>query len=170
MEENFNNQGGKGSRLQNPRLIVVRSNGNSGKTTTIWMVFYELLHRGAIVRNFLMYNPQSTAYPPTMPGLIVSDFEAELEWNGKQIIIFSEGDIKDDVDALMTTALAKHPDYIICASRSQYRTNSTWELFETTYTNLRFERVCFWSEHSTNIADAICVKQPIVEAILKYIA
>lgn len=153
-----------------PKLIVVRSNGDRGKTTTIWMVLYALKSSGAAINNFKDYSGSITL-PASMPPVgSLPDFEADVTWNGKHIIIFSFGDEPTFVDSLMKAALAKHPDYIICASRSQYRTNSTWELFETTYTNILFERVCLWSEFSSNIADAIRVKQPTVEAIMKYMA
>lgn len=154
----------------NPKLIVVRSNENSGKTTTIWMVLYELLSRGATVRSFNDYSGL-TSVPATMPPVgTLYDFEAEVDWNGKYIILFSHGDDPSFVQALMNAALAKNPDFIVCASRSQNRTNSTWELFETTYTNIRFKRVCLWSEYTDNPANALLVKQPTVEAIIKYIA
>lgn len=167
--ETKNSNNGIG-RNNNPRLIVVRSNENSGKTTTIWMVLYELLNRGAVVRSFKEYSGLKTP-PACMPSVgSLDDFEAEIDWDGRYIILFSHGDSPSFVNQLMNAALAKHPDFIVCAARSQYRTNSTWELFETTYTNIRFERVCVWSEYSSNAVDAIRVKQPTVEAIIKYMA
>ena len=170
MENGNMNNGIKGNGKLQPRLIVVRSNGNKGKTTTIWMVLYELISRGATVRSFKDYSGRK-AVPAIMPPVgSLPDFEADVDWMGKHIIIFSYGDTPSTVQTLMNAALAKNPDYIVCASRSQNRTNSTWELFETTYTNIRYERVCLWSEHSVNIADALLVKQPTVEAIVKYIA
>lgn len=154
----------------NPKLIVVRSNENSGKTTTIWMVLYELLSRGATVISFKDYSGLTTP-PAIMPPVSsLYDFEADIDWNGKYIILFSHGDDPSFVQTLMNAALVKHPTYIVCASRSQYRTNSTWELFETTYTNIRFKRVCLWSEYTDNPANALLVKQPTVEAIIKYMA
>lgn len=168
MEEDNMNNGIKGNGKPQPRLVVVRSNGNNGKTTTIWMVLYELISRGATVNNFKDYSGRK-AVPAIMPPVgSLPDYEAEMDWKGKHIILFSYGDTPGIVQTLMNAALAKNPDYIVCASRSQYRTNSTWELFETIYTNIRFERVCLWSEHSANIADALLVKQPTVEAIVKY--
>lgn len=157
-------------RSHNPKLIVVRSNGNKGKTTTIWMVLYALMSQKAIVNHFHDYSGRNTP-PAIMPPVgSLPDFEADVTWNGKHIIIFSYGDTPKIVKDLMDKALAKHPDYIVCASRSQDRNNSTWRLFKSIYTNLRFERVCFWSEHSSNIVDALLVKQPTVEAIMKYMA
>lgn len=162
--ENTNNQNNK------TRLIVVRSNGNRGKTTTIWMVLYALISNKAIVNDFKDYSGRRKV-PTVMPPVgSLPDFEADVNWYGKLIIMFSYGDGPKIVQSLMNTALAKNPDYIICASRSQNRTNSTWKLFETTYTNLRFERICMWSEHTPNFANALIVKRPTVEAILKYMA
>lgn len=153
----------------NPKLIVVKSNENSGKTTTVWMVLYELLSRGATIRSFKDYSGMTT--PPTsMPPVgSLYDFEAEVDWNGKYIILFSHGDDPTFVQKLMNAALIKNPTYIVCASRSQDRDNSTWRLFKNTYTNLRFARVCLWSEYTDNPAYTLLVKQPTVDAIVNYI-
>lgn len=152
-----------------PKLIVIRSNENKGKTTTIWMVLYALKADGATIR-FKDYSGRRSV-PTVMPPVgSLPDFEADVTWNSKHIIMFSYGDGPDIVKMLLDDALSKNPDYIICASRSQYRTNSVWELFETIYANTLYERISLWSEHSNNIADALRVKCPTVRTIMKYMS
>ena len=46
----------------------------------------------------------------------------------------------------------------------------TWQLFEAKYTNIDYDRVCFWSERAQNKNDEELVKRPTVEAIIKYIS
>ena len=152
------------------KLIVVKSNGNSGKTTTLWMTLFELVDRGAIVKQLCYLDKTSFVLPSSLPPENQRyDFIAELEWFKLRIVLFSYGDtasvVKNELDAILLT----NPDYLICTSRSQYRTNSTWELFKTRYTNIYYRRVCFWSEFSDHSNDQITVKEPTVDAIVKYI-
>lgn len=157
-------------RGRNTRLIVVRSDQNSGKTTTIGMVLEELLADGATLRccNNYWYGGHDII-PAALSGAIVgTDFYAELDWNGKFIIMNSAGDIQTDVQKMLNHALPQNPDYLICASRSQNRKGSSWELFETIYTNILYRRVCFWSEYSAYPKNKHIVKEPTVEAIIKY--
>lgn len=151
-------------------LIVIRSNGNSGKTTTIWMLLYELVNRGAKIISLCYLDKTPFTLPATLPPANKRyDFIAELEWFKLRIVLFSQGDTPYAVEPRLDAIIATKPDYIVCASRSQRRTNSTWKLFETKYTNIHFRRVCFWSEYSTHQKDQLIVKEPTIEAIVKYI-
>lgn len=156
----------------NTKFIVIKSKGNSGKTTTIWLVYLELLKQGAIVLSFSnTYNGHPCAIPNTLPPANNRyDFVAELSWNNKRIVIISQGDVSAYVDNELQKVLPTSPDFVICASRSQYRTDSTWELFETKYTNLLYDRICLWSEYTTNTQNKLIVKNPTIEVIVKYIS
>lgn len=152
------------------RLIIIKSKGNSGKTTTIWMTLFELVNQGAVVKQLCYLDKTSFVLPSSLPSENQRyDFIAELEWFNLRIVLFSYGDtapvVKNELDAILQT----EPDYVICTSRSQWRANSTWELFEGRYKNIYYRRVCFWSEFSDNPNDQIKVKEPTVEAIVKYI-
>lgn len=153
------------------KFIVVKSKGNSGKTTTVWLVYLELLKQGAIVLSFSnTYNGHPCAIPNTLPPANNRyDFVAELSLNNKRIVIISQGDVSAYVDNELQKVLPTSPDFVICASRSQYRTDSTWALFETKYTNLLYDRICFWSEYARYSLDEVQVKESTVEAIIKYI-
>lgn len=152
-------------------LIVVKSKENSGKTTTVWMVLFELVNQGAKIINLRYVDSDQTfSLPHQIPDVNNRhDFVAELEWQGKRIIILSHGDLKYVVEKEIDAILQTYPDFVVCASRSQWRSNSTWELFEYKYTNIHFRRVCFWSEYAKNSKDELKVKEPTVEAIVKFI-
>lgn len=152
-------------------LIVIKSKGNSGKTTTIWMLLYELINQGAKL-NVLRHVVSTTTFslPSQIPDVSNRhDFVAELTWLNKRIVLLSHGDtpyvVKKELDAILPTK----PDFIVCTSRSQWRTGSTWDLFETRYTNIHFRRICFWSEYATHSKDQLMVKEPTIKAIIKYI-
>lgn len=152
------------------KLIVIKSKGNSGKTTTIWMTYLELLNRGAKVLSFSgTYGGNPWTAPIVLPAANARyDFVAELLWNEKRIVLISQGDEYTYVDSELLKVLPTEPDFVICASRSQNRVNSTWELFVNKYTNLIYDRICFWSEFAQHPFDEERVKKSTVEAIIKY--
>lgn len=154
------------------KLIVVKSNGNSGKTTTIWMIFLELVKQNAIVKFFgTTCLGSKLAYPTVLPASANRfDFVADVMFKNKRVVLVSMGDVAADVDTELQKILPTNPDFVICASRSQNRAGSTWELFVTKYTNLIYDRVCFWSEYAIHQLDEERVKQPTVNAIIKYIS
>ena len=149
------------------QLIVIKGNGNSGKTTTCWMILFDLLSKGAVIDtiNKNSFVGQLITNIPPLPQKY--DFYAELKWNDKQIVIYSLGDKPEPVDAMLQHALPMKPDFIICPCRSQRRSGSTWELFQTTYTNILYRRICVWPEHSSHPDDKYAVKQPMIEMIVK---
>ena len=149
------------------QLIVIKGNGNSGKTATCWMILFDLLSKGAVLDtlNKNSYEgPMITNIPP-LPQKY--DFYAELKWNGKLIVIYSLGDKPGPVDAMLQHALPMKPDFIICTCRSQRRSGATWELFQTTYTNILYRRICVWPEHSSHSNDKYAVKRPMIDMIVK---
>lgn len=156
----------------NTKFIVIKSKGNSGKTTTIWLVYLELLKQGATVLSFSnTFHGNSYTIPNVLPPANnIYDFVAEVVFNKKRIVIVSQGDTPDYVDNELQKILPTSPNFIVCASRSQYRTDSTWELFETKYTNLLYDRICLWSEYTTNAQNKLIVKNPTIEVIVKYIS
>lgn len=153
------------------KLIVIKSKENSGKTTTIWMTLFELVNQGAKIISLRDVDSTTTfALPSSIPPAGQRfDFVAELEWYNLRIVLLSHGDLPTVVEKELDAILQTNPDYIVCASRSQWRTNSTWELFEGKYTNIHFNRICLWSEYSNHKQDELTVKNPTITAIVKYI-
>lgn len=135
------------------------------------MLLFELVSQGAKIINLRYVGSNQ---PFTMPSQLPPanqryDFIAELEWFHMHIVLLSHGDLPSVVQKELDAILLTSPDFVVCASRSQWRTGSTWDLFETRYTNIHFSRVCFWSEYAKHSADELAVKNPTVTAIVKYI-
>ena len=154
------------------KFIVIKSTGNSGKTTTVWLTLLELLKQGATVVSFSnTYNGNPFPVPTVLPAPNSRyDFVAEVLFNNKRVVLMSMGDVAAVIDAELQKILPTNPDFIICAARSQSRTGSTWGLFEIKYTNLLYDRICLWSEYAAHPLDEVRVKEPTVEAIIKYIS
>lgn len=152
-------------------LIVIKSKGNSGKTTTLWMLLFELVAQGAkIVSLCHVGNHISFTLPSTIPAKEDRhDFIAELDFCGLQVVLLSHGDLWTVVEAELDAILSKEPDFVVCASRSQKRVSSTWDLFERKYTNIHYNRMCIWSEYAAHSLDELVVKEPTVKAIVKII-
>ena len=70
---------------------------------------------------------------------------------------------------MLQKALQTQPDYIICAANMKHWGFYTWQLFEAKYTNIDYDRVCFWSERAQNKSNEELVKRPTIEAIIQYI-
>ncbi len=151
------------------KFIVIKDKADRGKTTTAWMVFLELIRLGAKVTYFIDTYTRERIYPVNLPDKENrNDFIAKLEWREKSIVIISFGDIEKHVDDTLQEILPTEPDFIICAATIRDRARTTWHLFKEKYTNLEYERVCFWSEHAIHELDEERVKRSTVEAITKF--
>jgi hypothetical protein len=153
------------------KFIVIKSISNSGKSLTCKMLLMELIRLGASVHVFRVphFDSPNTLVPTHINNFPYGDFYAELQWNNKEIIINSEGDTYAYVSGMLIYAIAQTPDYIICTSRSQSRGNATWKLFEKNYLNNQYSRISIWSEFSSNPNDKYKVKEPTIQAIIKYL-
>lgn len=65
------------------KLIALRGDNNCGKTTTLNLVWDDLLLRGA------------TLISKTKVGADPKDFDGTLEYNGKKIAFFTQGDFAE---------------------------------------------------------------------------
>ena len=153
------------------KLIVVKDYGNRGKTTLIWMVLLELINKRGASKNWCKYidNNEEMPIPETLPpSENRRDFRADLLLETLHIVIISHGDTYDKVDRMLQKALQSQPDYIICAANMKHWGFFTWQLFEAKYSNIEYDRVCFWSEKAVDQKDEELVKRPTVEAIIKF--
>lgn len=163
--------------MEKTKFIVIRDYCNQGKTTTMWLLLKELLKDGArIIKLFDLNNNCDIEIPSEMPpkGEIAHiDYLAVLEWHDLIIVLNSRGDyVHKPVQDVRFAINNWNPDYIICTiqnrDRNASRGNNIWGNFDWYFPNTQYKRVCFWSEYAENLEDAIRVKQPIVEAIIKY--
>ena len=67
------------------KIIVVKGNPNSGKTTSIRLVYDLLLYKGATITK------------PRNSGKTYTDFDTELLYDKKRIAISSAGDVLKNI-------------------------------------------------------------------------
>ncbi len=91
------------------KIIVVKGNPNSGKTTSIRLVYDILLYLGAEID------------VERKDGKTYIDFDAELLYNGKRIAISSAGDVLKNMHDTVTNH--KDCDILIMASRKFKRSS-----------------------------------------------
>lgn len=165
--------------MEKTKIIVIRDFCNRGKTTTMWLLLRTLIERKADVRYLWDLNNDKELDPsmkmPPQGDLKHIDFMATLEWHKKIIVIDSRGDfVRKPVYDLKWAMGEWNIDYIVCAIQNREESSQTgnniWNYFNRRFPNMKYERICFWAEHAENEVNAHIVKQPTVEAIIKYMA
>lgn len=96
------------------KIIVIKGNPNSGKTTSIRLVYDLLLYKGAKIDK------------PRNSGKTYADFDTELLYNGKRIAISSAGDLLKNIHK--TVSDHDGCDILITASRN-FRRSSLDRIF-----------------------------------------
>lgn len=98
------------------KIIVVKGNPNSGKTTSIRLVYDLLLYKGAKIDK------------PRNSGKIYADFDTELLYNEKRVAISSAGDVLKNMRKTIADYKEHNCDILIMASRN-FKPSSLDELF-----------------------------------------
>ena len=157
--------------MEKAKIIVIKDQMNAGKTTTIWLLLMTLKELGAEVSYFYNYKEGIEDNVPEVLPLAEDrfDFVAVLEWHGSVIVLDSRGDYAKYIVGQIRWALTKNPDYIVCAIQCR-NYNNIWERFDKKFPNTQYKRVLFCVEYSEDEQKALLVKQPTVEAIIKYMA
>ena len=96
------------------KIIVVKGNPNSGKTTSIRLLYDLLLYKGAKIDK------------PRNSGKIYADFDTELLYNEKRVAINSAGDLLKNIHK--TVSDHDGCDILITASRN-FRRSSLDRIF-----------------------------------------
>lgn len=96
------------------KIIVIKGNPNSGKTTSIRLVYDLLLYKGAKIDK------------PRNSGKIYADFDTELLYNEKRVAITSAGDVLKNIHK--TVSDHDGCDILITASRN-FKQSSLDEIF-----------------------------------------
>lgn len=96
------------------KIIVIKGNQNSGKTTSIRLVYDLLLYKGAKIDK------------PRNSGKIYADFDTELLYNEKRVAINSAGDLLKNIHK--TVSDHDGCDILITASRN-FRRSSLDRIF-----------------------------------------
>ncbi len=160
--------------IEKTRLIAIKDFESQGKSTTLWLLLFTLVkeQKATLIhlRNLNTCEDMS-ALPENIPaGYDMIDFEAEVKWNGKLIIINSRGDYADYLVDDVKNALVKEPDYAINAIHCRERNHTIWNCYNAAFPNTEYKRVLFWSEHTDDFDSKLEVKNATVEAILKYMS
>lgn len=157
--------------MEKTKIIVLKDQMNAGKTTTMWLLLMSLKEQNASVRYFYNYNEdKEDNVPNKIPQAEYRfDFVAVLEWHDKVIVLDSRGDYAKYIVGQIRWALTNDPDYIVCAIQCRDY-NNIWARFDRKFPNTQYQRVCFGVEKAEDEENALLVKQPTVEAIMKYMA
>ena len=160
--------------MEKTKVIAIKDWQSHGKTTTLWLLLKALLEEGAKVNEIWdLNNNREIEIPEEMPPLGELegiDYWAVIEWHNLVIVLDSRGDYAGYLESDLKCALEMCPDYIICAIQMRPINRDIWNAFNRACPNTSYQRVCFWTDLAENPIDAEKVKQPTVEAIMKYIA
>lgn len=153
------------------KFIVIKDQQNVGKTTTIWLLLITLKEQGAKISYFYNYNEDKEDIAPNeIPDADKRfDFVAVLEWHKLLIVLDSRGDYAKYIVSQIRRALSHDPDYIVCAIQCRDY-NNIWERFNIKFPNTQYKRICIGVEHAEDEKDALIVKKPTIEAIMKYMS
>lgn len=160
--------------MEKTKLIAIKDFQNQGKSTTIWLLLFTLVndYHAEIVR---LYNQNEEKDIEKLPDTIPADDDmydiyAELRLGKQFIILFSRGDYPDRLVEDVNWALQFEPAYIVCAIQMRPINRDIWNTFNSAFPNTRYRRVFFGVEHAEDENNALTIKQPTVEAIIKYMA
>ena len=160
-------------RMEKTKLIAIKDFQDHGKSTTIWLLVFTLVKqlKAEIVR---LYNQNEekeiNELPETIPiGDEMYDIYAELRWNGLLLILIGRGDFADKLVEDIRWALDFRPDYIVCSIQMRPVNRDIWNAFDNAYPNTQYSRVSFWTENTIDPTRILEVKEPTIEAILRYI-
>lgn len=156
--------------MEKTKFIVIRDYCNQGKTTTIWLLLKRLHDDGAVIKVLQDMNENDIEMPEEIPVREnMKDVWAVLEWRDLIIVLDSRGDYVRNLEHDIRYAIKNHnPDFMVCAVQERPNNNNIWNNFNWKFPNTKYGRVCFWVEHAENEADAHLVKQPTLEAVMKY--
>lgn len=162
--------------MEKTKLIAIKDLQSAGKSTTMWLLLKALIEDGAKVQENRLYDLNHDCdidVPDEMPphgdweGI---DFYVVLEWHDLIIVLDGRGDYPDYLVKDIKDALKLNPDYIICAIQMRPINRDIWNAFNNAFPNTQYERVFFGAEFAKDPKNALMVKQPTIEAIMKYMA
>lgn len=146
-------------------LIVIRAGQNSGKTTTIGLVYQELLKQAEKVHVFnnetvtadsLLYNNNGDTI----------DFTAILTIKNKKVGIISAGDTASDTKRVIGGFIENDINIIICCARSVNRLGSTYRMLLDDFSQTNNIVLEIFTEYSENKDLKRVVKKEVVDKII----
>lgn len=147
------------------KIIVIRGERNSGKTTTTGLVYSELLKISEKEHNFnnKTVTENSLVYDKKTGDLF--DFNAVITVNGK----VSAGDLAKDLKVQLNIFIEINIDIIICCARSRNVDGSSYKMiiidFSKQYPILKE----IWTKFSSKKEEKETFQKQTVEEVLKLI-
>jgi hypothetical protein len=151
------------------KIILIRGERNSGKTTTTGLVYSELLkisekehqfNNKSVTENSLVYD--------TKTGDLI-DFNALIKINGKIIGIVSAGDVAKDLKAQLNIFIQVNVDIIICCARSRNVDGSSYKMIKTDFAKQNPILKEVWTKFSSKVEEKETIKTQTVEEILNVV-
>jgi hypothetical protein len=151
------------------KLIIVRAQQQSGKTTTVGMVYQELLKSSITEHEFDKRIVEKDSLRFNSQGETI-DFIAIITLkNGLRIGIISEGDIANFVRDKLHYILEKNIDFIICSARSQNRKGSVYRMIVDDFSKEHQIVSEIFTKYSDKFEGKFVIKQMTVSQIVNVI-
>ena len=151
------------------KIIIIRGERNSGKTTTTGLVYSELLkisekehkfNNKTVIENSLVYDKKTGD---------LFDFNAVLTVKGKTIGIVSAGDVAEDLKFQLNIFIEIKIDIIICCARSRKVDGSSYKMILVDFSKQNPILKEVWTKFSPKKEEKETIKRQTVEEVLKQI-
>lgn len=150
------------------KLIAIRGNANTGKSTVAACVHNQLVE--IQLAEIISAKTKGETIPLGKDNEHeISCFSSTLKLNDKKIHIISEGDIDDRLEEQMDSALQGEPDILVICLRSADREGSSLRLVKDKYTELYKDGIEVWTSFSTDESIMLQLKQAIAIIIVNKI-
>lgn len=151
------------------KFILIRGQQNSGKTTTIGLVYNELLKISEKVHTFKDKEVEVNSLEFDKVTGETLDFTAIVKIGNKNIGLKSAGDVPKDLEKEINIFIKKGIDIIICCSRSRNVKGSSYRMIIDKFSkeNIIIKEV--WVSYSPNVDDKLIVKAKSVREIIELI-
>lgn len=144
------------------KFLIITGTQNSGKTTTAGMLYKSLWQQAM---NVHLTDANGEVLP--IDHLLIEngepmDFIANMEVEGKKVVIVSLGDYPDYLKRQIEIYL-NEVVYFVCCLRTRDREGSTRRMLYADYANYPKEE--YWTEYSGDKSLKFKVKEKVVERI-----
>ena len=151
------------------KIIIIRGERNSGKTTTTGLVYSELLkisekehkfNNKSVTENSLVFDKKTGD---------LFDFNAIVTVKGKTIGIVSAGDVAKDLKIQLTIFIEINIDIVICCARSRKVDGSSYKMILDDFSKENPILKEVWTKFSPKKEEKETIKKQTVEEVLKLI-
>lgn len=151
------------------KIIIIRGERNSGKTTTVGLVYSELLKISEKEHKFnnKITTENSLVYDKNTGDLF--DFNAIIKIKGKTIGIVSAGDVAKILKIQLNIFIEINIDIIVCCARSRNVDGSSYKMIINDFSQQNPILKEVWTKFSAKKEEKETVKIQTVEEIIELI-